>query len=621
MTNSFYKTALIFLLLLVSKTIVIAQPKGYINTRFDKMLNTYSLNFDAKADWDTPFANFELNQRYKGITLISALNSERDDQEFGFLTQFPLNSKFSFVLNQNWLNYQESPSNNINSLNRLNALGGIRYSPNRQISIFTSAGAEQNTLMGLASIGSALIGGVSISDVQSSGYVFNSNFDSEYLRLNYDRSNFKMNFDNTISKSFDEYNSLDLDLNYFRHNQDYIQAGYDKNFMQNSILNRVKDSLAAMLNLGFAISDNIIINANLNFDNQNTVNSFFENSGDGNQYRLFREIDELNLALNLTGKLELDRYFINFGINARGRDETNSLRRNNSIPQADYSRLSTRETIRDNFTAIYGFNINPVIPLTSKDTIEMNFSSSMQRYDTPHLQNFSDNDILRVASSAKWSKRMSPILNYQFMLDFQARHIVFLKSARSSLNNWNRIIRLTQRIEINSTNFKMQPQIELIANYTVYDFQDLVSGLNSDSFRRIGYRDRILILFGRKSYLELNLDFKYQSRGILYWNDFTETPIENRFEYFTKAMYHLNLSEKLKLGIGSRIYGFKQKNISRTPHSTMNYLTFAPETEIMAQFFSLSTITLSGWYELQFIDNSKQLKYMPNVFLTTRLYF
>ena len=113
-------------------------------------------------------------------------------------------------------------------------------------------------------------------------------------------------------------------------------------------------------------------------------------------------------------------------------------------------------------------------------------------------------------------------------------HYVYLKSQRSSSNNWNRVLRFSPTILLQSNYLYYKPEFGINANYTTYDFENIVTGINSFSFREVSYMDTIQIKLNSNYYIESKNEIRYSERGILYWNEFSEQPQRSNFESFVK---------------------------------------------------------------------------------------
>ena len=68
-------------------------------------------------------------------------------------------------------------------------------------------------------------------------------------------------------------------------------------------------------------------------------------------------------------------------------------------------------------------------------------------------------------------------------------HIVYIYAEESANNNINRILRLSTGGTYSGANVSSTNSFEVSANYTVYDFEDLVPNYQSYSFRQFTAMD------------------------------------------------------------------------------------------------------------------------------------
>ncbi|MFN3781935.1 MAG: hypothetical protein ACK4SO_07145, partial [Candidatus Kapaibacteriota bacterium] len=204
-------------------------------------------------------------------------------------------------------------------------------------------------------------------------------------------------------------------------------------------------------------------------------------------------------------------------------------------------------------------------------------------------------------------------------LDLQLNHLVFLKASKSSLNNWNRVIRLSTNSFYKTDNFLWKPNLEIFSNYLVYDFETISGNVKSYAFRQFTYRDSLEIMLSKFLTLSNTLVYKYSERGNLYWKEFAMTKESKINEIFLKTMLNLSYTEKIHYGIGARLYNIKQtpfdKNLSRENYF---YYSYSPEVEIKFFLGNNNIIFLQGWYELKFW-NYKIVGENPNLTITTRV--
>ncbi|MEO8168764.1 MAG: hypothetical protein ABI623_10985, partial [bacterium] len=149
-----------------------------------------------------------------------------------------------------------------------------------------------------------------------------------------------------------------------------------------------------------------------------------------------------------------------------------------------------QEQTKDNLTRQTSLAGMMGLPLSRSDTLRLSGAASILRYDTPSTENVEDRDELLVALSLSTFHAFNRYLNLSFTIDGTLSHIVYLLKDRSANNNINRVLRFSPRTvyrpfdELTTMN-----SFEVLANYTVYDFEQQAAQVKSFSYRQFGWMD------------------------------------------------------------------------------------------------------------------------------------
>ena len=171
---------------------------------------------------------------------------------------------------------------------------------------------------------------------------------------------------------------------------------------------------------------------------------------------------------------------------------------------------------------------------TARQRLNLDFGYAKLQYDTPDDRiNFDDRDELRFALRADYSFNVNPFLQLQVAANSFLFRQLYIYAEQSSNNNWNRIFRLNPRIVYNSGGIRNKLNTEVLANYTVYDFDEFLGQTRSFVFRKYVLSDSLLIhLKGRihgGSYIRLELEDK----GSFFEKDFSQLLLQSyRSEYY-----------------------------------------------------------------------------------------
>ncbi len=588
-------------------TATILKPyDNQINYGFDKVQNTYLFKLNGNFAIEDKFGKFQLKQNYYGTSLSSIEKYFRDDQSLTVSYKYPIINALSIGLQSNYLLNSDSKSSGINKLQRLNGIIEGDASIFDAVRVRGGYGIEDHRQGDLQSAGRIWNMNYATDNLDYEGFVLRSNGNYEQLNLNHDRCNSDLLINANLSKSYDEKNNITFDVSYKSFGRDYIQPQLNS---ADSLMieSRQEDRISSFVGMNFNLNDNITSELNFNLESSN-IDRHFNKPQASNNYSFVKR----TLATNIYGfsgtiKLEYGSFTQQIGMISQFRNESNFLQNRYELTQEDYSNFLSREKQRDNQNSLTRLFGRSLIELSASDTVAFGGFASINRYDTPSENNYDDRDEFQGNFGVSYSRVFSDYLTAKFLADITATHLVFLKSQRSSLNNWNRVIRLNPIIEYTSESFSMKPSFELLANYTAYDYENESSGSKSYSFRQISYSDTLKLKLYEQFSCESRVFAKYNERAILYWRSFSETPQQANYEIFANLIFFANINDKSRAGIGARFYKLRQYNL---PYSSMKFSlnqfyqeSIGPEINIFIQLSRNSNVIIKGWYEFRSFNN------------------
>jgi len=588
----------------------------------DKIANTYIFKLNGNYSLDVYGGKLDLFNQYKGTYFSSSSGSFRDDENLEIKYTYPINNLFS-IYSLNTANISsDSRSIGLNKLERLNTNLGIRLNFKRNDYVQFSAGVEKNTQLDIRSDGSLFKLEGEFINYQISDYYFNSKFNGEYLGLNFNRKNYNLDLFSNIFRKFDDENKIVFNLQYKMLNRAYISPLNASTLGTPLIENRLENRLQANLEFNFALTDFLQSEVKLSSNNILVSRDYNFNITGESQTKVSRDLQDLQLGFSFNTKLILKNYFHNIGISFNVRNETNSIDKKFEINKTDEDLIRTLENQRDNSSNRTRLFSNLKYNPTSKDTISSSINISLYQYDTPSSLNYDDRDEFNLIFNLTYAHRFNNSFSTSIALETQHNHLVFLKQQRSGQNNWNRIIRLAPSFSWRTDLFTIAPQFEVLANYTAYDYEDKKTLVKSFSFRQIGYKDSIFIYLNKNLNLQFSNIYKYSERGILNWNNFSESPQNGISEIYIKSLIFYNLSEKVSLASGIKYYSITQKSLVKKSSSVTldqySQYSIGPEALFSYKFNSFSEAYISGWLEYQYINNLPA-RLVPSLYLFTML--
>jgi hypothetical protein len=584
---------------------------------FDRIASTFQFTVNGYYSYQVYLGTLKLFQNYRGAALRASTISFRDDQNFGTEYSIPISDNFTALERNKWIYSTDSRAIGLNKLERLNGEIGGRYDFLPRSFLELTTGIERNNQLGIVSPGLLLSSTGRLNELNISDYLVSVDANGEYLKLNYGRENSDLDCSTSFFRRYDSTNSIGLNVQYKIMKRDFPYSMIDSSGIR-TIESRLENRLNAALNINFSLSKEITGNTYLTLNNGN-IERFFKNEVKSDSLSsVSRKLNEFQLSFTGSLKYSLETIDQSLGIYFNNRSESNNVLRRFDIDSNALARLQYQENQRDNSTSQTRLFSQTEFRPFRKDTVRLEYSVSLLQYNTPETNNDDRDEFVTIIKSS-WSRRFNNSFWGRLTLEGQYNHLVFLKSARSAMNNWNRVIRLSPEFCWELPGFRIEPKFEILANYTTYDYEDLVSYIKSFSFRQIGYRDSIYIALNNDFSLQTNLVFKYSERGTLYWSKFAESPENSNLEQLARTQLIEKISDYLQIGCGARYYRIIQRNLIKELSSVsgnFDQMSIGPEVTSRLYLSNNTYITLQGWYEIQYLNKIKS-RTVPNLYLMT----
>lgn len=238
------------------------------------------------------------------------------------------------------------------------------------------------------------------------------------------------------------------------------------------------------------------------------------------------DIQEFTISGDVALNLHYEKIDYQLKAYYRERDEKHFLMNSQRINQTFVKTIQDREAGKNNHLSTFQLSSNLFYNINLMNRVELSGSASVFKYDTPSETNYDDRD--EVGFIIYVGHRFNNLRNLilQTSVDLNLYHTVYIFSQKSSNNNWNRVIRFTSKSFYTPTDwFRNIGTFSVLANYTVYDFQDIVSTVKSYSFRQLNLKDSMIVNFTRHIGADVYGELKLYERGELNWNSFSQRPI------------------------------------------------------------------------------------------------
>lgn len=587
----------------------------------EKIANTFLFTGQADIGIETGFGSLRVVQDYRGTSFRTSTVASRDDQYALITWSLPVGSGLSTLVRQSWTLSRDSRSLGLSSLERLNGVGGLQWKPDATVDVMALAGAERTTQIGVAATGLILGMDGRVQGLDIDEWTFSSRLLADYHRMDAARSASDVVADASVYRSIDEGSELRVAASYSSVGRAYFTTlafGSTDLVVEARGEQRVNVDAA----LTYAVTSAVTMNVGAQLQSASIDRQYAQPTVGVPLTSVNRRLSEL--VLDLSGELRwaLSNMNVTVGGSIYLRDEQNGVSERFAIDASALATLRSQENQRDNATSRTRMQARIVWTPSTRDTLEADITSWLLRYDTPSDLNPDDRDELTTLAAVRYARRVDDGLTIGATLAGQEVHLVFLKAQRSALNNHNRVLRLAPYVLIERGWFTMRPQLEILANYTVYDFEDRGASARSFSFRQIAWRDSLRLRLAPSVHAEGSVLFRYSERATLYWQQFAEAPETGQREWLAKILIFSVPSTTWSIGAGVRRYELVQEPLGTivAPGATSSLRFWAPEVAVRYGTADGSTLSLSGWYEFQQVNVTGR-RDLPNLLLRARVLF
>lgn len=587
---------------------------NHLSQVFDKQFNIYRYTNSFSYIKELYKTEFGISNEYEGFLIRGNENSKKDGEKFNFYISQNLFSFLKFFTDVNYLLNSDSKTIGLNEAEKLNLNVGSSFVITNFGKSFISYGIEKNKQVSIYQQGPRFAFGLRTEKINITDVNLNTNFFWEKVKLKDGRKSSTITFETFLDGKFEEGNSIFLALDYQNIQRDYVVFPiYLNNFFESRLENKIFPT--------FGLNYNLFDKTFVSFTGRvysYKIQRFYNLFDPTNQYTAVeRTLYEQSFDLNFELFAQSKYFSPKLGFSYFYRNEENALNKRFDIDIQTFSQLSTTEFQKNNYQTRLKLFYNLIFYPSSSNMTTFSGNVGILRYDTPSTLNDDDRDEFQFFTSLSTRQQISKHYALSLALDVQMFHLVFLKSSHSSLNNWNRIIKLSASNDFQTENFVWKPTFEIFSNYLVYDFETSATGIQSYAFRQFVYKDTLQLFLSKNISFSAFLVYKYSERGTLYWKDFAMTKELDIKELFAKTMLYYNHQNKVQFGFGARAYNITQKPIGkRNLPESYSYYSLSPETEIKIFLSKNNVIFLQGWYELKFL-NYKIVGENPNLMLTT----
>lgn len=574
-----------------------------IATIFNKELSIYSLSTNLDYSLSVDRFNFNLSEKLHATLLkYSGTNTTRDENVLRLSGDYRINSYFNPGALVSSKIYSDSRTTDINTAA---SNFGILY--NRSliedlVNVLPFGGYIEDVQSGISNSGAiyGIQGG--IDRTLFSDFLIGSNF----ILRNEDispRKNTLREFTTTIENVIDPGIQNRLFVNYHESGRDFF---FDSDTILRNIFG-IEKNLQRRNDRIFSFSDefnysNLLENTSINFK----VNFSDRIVSRTTQYKLPNDlfptsfdsqIEELKFDLAAGINYTSESMDLKFVSSYAERNEK-FLLLNPETSNPDYfEQRQKNEGIKNNVASQVFLSLNTIFLISNYDRVDFSVSHFKLRYDTPSSENIDERDELLSQLRLRYTRQLNSNLSLFAGFDFSYGKLVYILAARSSNNNTNRIFRLNTGYIYSGKKLRNYGTFEILANYMVYDFEDLNPGFKSFSFRQISLVDSAVVVLTKELNFEFSGFYKLSEQGDLKWNEYRIKPGREITELLLLPALSTSIGN-FSFKIGLRYYSYFSDVIVNGLKKEENYYKgIAPLSEISALFNDAFLLSLRGWYE------------------------
>ncbi len=264
-------------------------------------------------------------------------------------------------------------------------------------------------------------------------------------------------------------------------------------------------------------------------------------------------------------------------------------------------------TYTDSRTLRTAFNLNLRYRFNAKHQITLNTAYVKLQYDTPDsIVNNDDRDELGFVSTLQYRWYISPVLTLNFLSYVYLYHQIYIYKERSLNNNWNRIYKLNPRLYYHWGAFSNRLSTEVLANYTVYDFDDLTPEPRSFVFRKYTFSDSLLIRYLTHQFVGGYYRLELEDKGSFFAKEFAQQILQSYNSRFWTIFLRNDHFLFFRVDVGYTFY--RRKEWRHVPLKKLNRVVTNQGPYLELAYTVLPKIIFSANTSLLTLIDSRQAK-------------
>lgn len=580
------------------------------STSFEKRLNIYNLN--SLLDYRLNYNNFSfgINENYLSSIVKSERNNIKDEQFLTLVGEYNFSPNLQVgLMNQNSI-YSDDRKIGINEASTLYSVFYSKFLVSEIINISPYVGLSINKQVKEDDRGIIYGGKIETNNILFDEFLLSSRavFQNEDIAPR--QNNFRLiNLKNL--NHFDNSFTNVISFNYSSSRKDFY---FDLDSLSSKLYDVTK-------NIQTRIEENIFLEERL-FNSKFSNDIFIDFGIRGNLRKIDRSTKFKSPTINISSfdskieesKIDLwgnteyrsDLFYGKLKIELSEREEKYLAKNLGNSNPIIFAQRVEQENKKNNSSSRVTISALGSFAISKSDNIGLSLLHRKLVYDTPSKDNFDDRDELLSIFRISYLKNLNKFFDFIINLEGSLNHIVYLFAERSSNNNIRRIIKLSSSGDYKGSRLFSGNTFEVSANYTSYDFEDILINSRSFSFRQFSVKDSTSLQITKKIYADFNGFIKLSEQGNFIWSNFSNNPERFLSEIFVEPKLSVRWNG-IKVSLGIRYFSLQTFNYTNEgiKYKFSEYNSVGPMTNFTIVLPSID-LNLYGWYE--FIKNESNIR-------------
>lgn len=587
---------------------------NFISTNLYNDINLAYLN--SVANYNYSYKRFGVSVGNYFLSNVSKLNINyfRDYNNFRFLFYYKVNDNFDAGAGLQNMFLSDDKNVETNQNNSRYYFSDLNLRLQNNVLLDTKLGFKTEDQIGEYNTGFSGILSGSAQNYMLSDYSADANLVLFYENLNRKQNH---NYDLTFSlyKRFSREADNRGTVRYYNLRNDFFFPATSSIIylynIKNNIEKRSENYFYAGDNLNYSFTGNLLLTLGGFYVNRDITKEFqfkapsstilYENVYD-------TKILENDLELSAVLNYNLSRLNSQFKIIYNERAENHSLLNTAGLTPAQIAELEKAEKNKNNNSGRTSLILDLSYLISNTNTFGVSGSASALRYDTDFDENYDDRDEFGNFASIYHIYNNLINFNIETRFDIIFSRMNYIYSERSANNNKNKIYRLSSLSSYSPVkNLTTKNFVQVLANYTVYDYEDIISQIQSFSYRQLSIADSTTYFFTSKFNLGFYGILKYYEQGQFNNTSFSVKPIAYYEEQLLNPSVNYLLNGFVNIGIGFKFFQqdrYLYENAVKTLAN--NYKTYGPIGTLNFYLNNNSVININGGLEYVRYSNPSQ---------------